>query len=71
MFDTKPVDITEILTMDVDLSELYIDVEETEDDQTCSKESPVDMTFSVEEEIPENVLRVCVFTRIIFVLFCL
>ena len=59
MFDTKPVDINEILTMDVDLSELYIDVDEIEgDDQTCSKESPVDMSFSVEEDIPENVLKV-------------
>ena len=59
MFDTKPVDISELLTVDVDLSELYIDVDDIEaHDQTCSKESPVDMTFSVEEDIPENVLKV-------------
>ena len=60
MFDTKPVDIKDILTMDVDLSELYIDVDEEEagNEQTCSKESPVDMTFAVEEDIPENVLKV-------------
>ena len=47
MFDTKPVDISELLTVDVDLSELYIDVDDIEGhDQTCSKESPVDMTVS-------------------------
>ena len=58
LFDSKPVSISDILTMDVDLSELYVDVEENDIKETCSQESPVDMTYNVDEEIPEDVLKV-------------
>jgi len=60
LFESKPVSISDILTMDVDLSELYVDVEEDDVKQTCSQESPVDMIYNVDEDIPEHVLKVFV-----------
>lgn len=57
LFDTKAVSITDIMNMDVDLSELYVDVDK-DVTESCSQESPVDMVYSVKEEIPENVLKV-------------
>lgn len=46
--------------MDVDLSELYIEITSSDGEPT-TKESPVDIAYSVAEEIPDKILEVYVF----------
>ena len=47
------------------MSELYIEVDK-HDGESTSKESPVDIAYAVNEEIPDNVLEVCLFFSCFF-----
>lgn len=49
--------------MDADLSELYVEVGQTDGEPT-TKESPVDIAYAFNEEIPDNILEVCGRTRL-------
>ncbi|XP_057289644.1 SKI2 subunit of superkiller complex protein-like [Hydractinia symbiolongicarpus] len=55
--DKQTISITDILSVDMDLAALYIDVSE-KDIAVTQQESPVDVTFSVKEEIPDQILQV-------------
>lgn len=56
--ESETVNIADILLADIDMSHLYVDVSEREAAENEDKESPVDISYSVKEEIPDNVLEV-------------